>query len=188
MIKKDLIKIFIDEIYSKEPMRNYPSNTIFYNHIDEIWSLDLADIVYYKISDNKGFRYMFIIIDNFAKYLWTITLKNRNSKTVTDIFSKILRTPKRSPIKLESDRGLEWYNSIFQNFSKNKNNQRYSRFTDKGPSIAEQVVRTIRNLLKRPVFSAGNADWISELPAMVMKYNNTIHQNIKMTPIQASKK
>ena len=30
--------------------------------------------------------------------------------------------------------------------------------------------------------------WISELPSIVKKYNNTIHSSTKMTPIQASKK
>ena len=69
-----------------------------------------------------------------------------------------------------------------------KNIHHYSRFTDKGPSLAERVIRTIRNLLKKPIFLAGNADWLSELPSVVKKYNNTIHSSIKMTPSQASKK
>ena len=42
-MKNDLTKIFIVEIYSKPPMRNYLSNKIAYNHINEIWSIDLAD-------------------------------------------------------------------------------------------------------------------------------------------------
>ena len=59
MIKKDLTKIFIDEIYSQPPRKNYPTNKIVYNNIDEIWSIDLADMVDYKISNNKGFSYIF---------------------------------------------------------------------------------------------------------------------------------
>ena len=35
---------------------------------------------------------------------------------------------------------------------------------------------------------AGNADWLSELPSVIKKHNNTIHSSTKMTPIQASKK
>ena len=188
MINKDLIKIFVDEIYSKPPKKNYPTNKIVYNHIDEIWSIDLADMVDYKTSNNKGFRYIFVIIDNYSKHLWTIPLKNKYSQTITNEFSNILTKSKRKPLKIESDRGLEFYNSIFQNFLKSKNIRHYSRFTDKGPSIAERVIRTVRNLLKKPVFLAGNADWLSELPSVIKQYNNTIHHSIKMTPIQASKK
>ena len=187
-MKKDLTKIFIDEIYSKPPKKNYSTNKIIYNHIDEIWSIDLADFSDYKISNNKNYRYIFIIIDNFSKFLWAIPLKNKYSQTITNEFSNILSTSKRKPLKLESDRGTEFYNSIFQKFLKSKNIQHYSRYTDKGPSIAERVIRTIRSFLKKPVFEKGKADWLSELPSVVKKYNNTIHSSIKMTPNQASKK
>ena len=188
MINKDSTKTFIDEIYSKVPKKNYETNKIVYNHIDEIWSADLADFSDYKTSNNKGYRYIFIVIDIFPKYLWAIPLKNKFSQTITNEFSNILIKSKRKPVKIESDRGSEFYNSIFQNLLKTKNIQHYSRFTDKGPSIAERVIRTVRNLLKKPVFLAGNADWLSELPSVIKQYNNTIHHSIKMTPNQASKK
>ena len=142
----------------------------------------------YKISNNRGFRYIFVLIDNHTKYLWGIPLKNKNSKTITDEFSNVLSKSKRRPLKLESDPGSEWYNNIFQNFLRSKNIQHFSRFTDKGPSIAERVFRTIRNLLKKPIFLAGNADWLSELPSVIKQCNNTIHHSTKMTPVQASKK
>ena len=86
------------------------------------------------------------------KFLWAIPLKNKYSQTITNEFSNILTKSKRKPLKLESDRGTEFYNSIFQNFIKNKNIKHYSRFTDKGSSIAERVIRTIRNLLKNLYF------------------------------------
>ena len=63
-MKKDLTKRFINEIYSQAPKKNYPTNKIIYNHVDEIWSIDLTDFSDYKISNNKGYRYTFIIIDN----------------------------------------------------------------------------------------------------------------------------
>ena len=36
MPKKDKIKNFCDEIYSKPSMKNYPTNRILNNHFDEI--------------------------------------------------------------------------------------------------------------------------------------------------------
>ena len=44
------------------------------------------------------------------------------------------------------------------------------------------------NLLKKPVFLAGNAKWLIELPSVIKQYNNTIHHSMKITPSQASKK
>ena len=82
-------------------------------------------------------------------------------------------------------RGAEFYNSIFQNFLKRKNVHHYSRFTDKGPSLAERVIRTVRKILKKPILSAGNADWVSELPSVVKKENTAIHNSKKKIPNQA---
>ena len=181
------MKIFIDEIYSSPPRKNYPTNKIAYIFINEIWSIDLADFSDYKTSNNKGFRYIFIIIDNFSKFLCAIPLKNKYSQTITNEFSNNLTKLKRKPVKIESDRGSVFYNSIFQNFLKSKNVQHYSRVTDKSPSTAERVIRTVPSLLKKPVFEKGNADWLSELPSVIKQYNNSIHHSIKMTPVQASK-
>ena len=38
------------------------------------------------------------------------------------------------------------------------------------------------------MFAKGNADWLSELPSVVKKYNNTFHHSIEMTPLEASLK
>ena len=119
-MNRNLTKIFIDEIYSTRSKKHYPTNKIVYNFIDEIWSIDLADMVDYKTSNNKGFRYIFVIIDNFSKYIWVIPHKNKYSKTKTHEFSNILSSSKRSPLKLESDRGKEWYKSNFQSLLKLK--------------------------------------------------------------------
>ena len=107
-MKKDITKIFIDQIYSSPPEKSNPTNKMFYNHFDEIWSIDLADLLDYKKSNNKGFRHIFIKLDTFSKYLWCVPLKNKNRKTITDEFSNILTTSKRKPLKIESDRGTEF--------------------------------------------------------------------------------
>ena len=91
-------------------------------------------------------------------------------------------------MRIESDRGGELYNSTFQNFFKSKNIQHYSRFTDKDPSVAERVFRTIRIFLQKPVFEKGNANWLSELPFAIKRYKNAIHNSTKLAPIHPSRK
>ena len=88
--------------------------------------------------------------------MWAIPLKKKISQTVTNEFSNILTKSKRSPpLKLESERGSKRYNSNFQNFMKAKNIQPYPQFTDKGPSIAQRVIRGLRNLFKETSLSKG---------------------------------
>ena len=64
-MKRDSTKIFIDEILSKSPKKNFETNKIVYNHIDEIWSIDLTVFSDYKTSNNGVYRDIFIMIDNF---------------------------------------------------------------------------------------------------------------------------
>ena len=89
---------------------------------------------------------------------------------------------------MESDRGLELYNSIFQFSLKVKKIHHHSRFTDKGHSIAERVFRTIKNLFRKASFFSSNCCWLPDLPSPIKKYNFTIHNSTKNTPAQAVKK
>ena len=59
---------------------------------------------------------MLVLSDSFYKFLWCIPLKNKYSQTITNEFSNTLTTSKQKPIKKESDRGTEFYNSTFQFF------------------------------------------------------------------------
>ena len=46
--------------------------------------------------------------------------------------------------------------------------------------------RTIRDLLKRPVFEKGDGKWIDILPVITKQYIIRVHSSTKLTPIQAS--
>ena len=110
------IKIFINEIYSKPSKKNYATNKTDVCHIDDIWSLDILDLKDYGPENNSGYRYVLVIIDNFSKFGWTVPLKNKNAHTIKDSFENIIISSKRKPGLIESDRGKEFYNNIFQDF------------------------------------------------------------------------
>ena len=84
------IKIFINEIYSKPPKKNYATNKTDVNFIDDIWSLDILDLKDYGLENNRGYRYVLVITDNFSKFGWTIPLKNKNAQTIKDSFENII--------------------------------------------------------------------------------------------------
>ena len=146
------INIFINEIYSKPPKKYYPTNKTDVYHIEEIWSLDILDLKDYGPENNRGYRYVLVIIDNFSEFGWTVPLKNKNALTIKNIFEKIIISSKRKPNLIESDRGKEFYNNIFQDFLNKNNIKIYSRNSSYGAVFAERINRTIRDLLKRPVF------------------------------------
>ena len=182
------IKIFINEIYSKAPKKNYITNKTDVYYIDDIWSLDILDLKDYGPENNRGYRYVLVIIDNFSKFGWTIPLKNKNAQTLKDSFENILITSKRKPNLIETDRGKEFYNNIFQDFLNKNNIKLYSRNSSYGAVFAERFNRTIRDLLKKIVFENGDANWIDVLQTITKQYNNKVHSSTKLTPIQASLK
>ena len=71
-----------------------------------------------RVLDNKGYIYRFIIFDNFSNKTWCVPLMIKNVQTITDDTSKSLTKSKRSRIKIQSDRGKDFYKSIFQKIEK----------------------------------------------------------------------
>ena len=151
-MKRDLTKIFINEIYYKPPKKNNDTNKTIVKHIDDCWSLDILDLIEYGPSNNKGYRYILTVIDNFSKFAGTIPLKNKTSETTKNEFENIIKSSKRKPNLIETDRGKEFYNATIKNFLKLKNFHHYSRYTSRGAVFVEFFNRTLRNLLKKPVF------------------------------------
>ena len=182
------IKIFINEIYSKGPKKNYITNKTDVYYIDDIWSLDILDLKDYGPENNKGYRYVLVTIDNFSKFGWTVPLKNKNAQTIKDSFENILINSKRKPNLIETDRGEEFYNNIFQDFLNKNNIKLYSRKSSYGAVFAERFNRTIRDLLKKIVFERGDANWIDLLPTITKQYNNRVHSSTKLSPKDASLK
>ena len=182
------IKIFINEIYSKPPKKNYITNKTDVYYIDDIWSLDILDLKDYGAENNRGYRYVLVTIDNFSKFGWTIPLKNKNAQTIKDSFENILINSKRKPNLIETDRGKEFYNNIFQDYLNKNNIKLYSRNSSYGAVFAERFNRTIRDLLKKIVFENGDANWIDVLPTITKQYNNKVHSSTKLSPKDASLK
>ena len=188
MIQKN-IKIFINEIYSKPPKKYYATNKTNVYYIDDTWSLDILDLKDYGPENNRNYRYVLVIIENFSKYRRTIPLKNKIAQTIKDSFENILISSKRKPNLIESDRGKEFYKNIFQDFLNKNNIKLYSRNSSYGAVFSERFNRTIRDLLKKIiVFEQGDANWIDILPTITKQYNNRIHSSTKLSPKDASLK
>ena len=182
-----VIKIFINEIYCKPPKRNSPTNKTDVYHIGDIWSLDILDLKDYGPENNRGYRYVLVIIDKFSKFGRTVPLK-KNAQTLKDSFENIIISSKRKPNFLQGDRDRGFHNKIFQDFLNKKNIKRYSRNSSYGAVFAERFNRTIRDLPKKIVFEQGDAKRFDILPTITKQYNNKVHSSTKLTPIQGSLK
>ena len=116
--------------------------------LDDTFATDLAQLDQYA-NENKGFKYILVVIDCFSKYLWTQPIKSKSAKDVTTAMEGILKQSKRIPKKLVSDHGREYYNANFGNLMKKHGIHHYSTFSNLKASIAERVIRTLRKSYSR---------------------------------------
>ena len=60
------IKIIINKLCSEGPKKNYATIKTDVHHVDDTWSLDVLDLKDYGPENNKNYRYVLVIIDNFC--------------------------------------------------------------------------------------------------------------------------
>ena len=138
-MKKDLTRIFIDEIFSKPAKKTYPTNKIMIKSFDDTWSSDLLDMNDYGIKNNKGCRYILVVIDKLSKFGWTKPVKNKYAKSITNAFSQIMKTSRRKANLTETDDAKEYVNKIFGESLNNHNIKRYSRNTARGAVFCRTI-------------------------------------------------
>ena len=109
-------QIITKEIFSPV-VKKFERIKIVPHYKDECWSIDLIDKT--SLSKyNKGYKFIFTIIDNYTKYAWAIPIKNKEGKSVTEAFKDVVKKSQRKPDKISSDRGKKFYNKTFQDYLK----------------------------------------------------------------------
>ena len=123
--------------------------------LDDTFASDLAQLDQ-NARENREIKYILVVIDSFSKFLWTHPLKSKNAQYVTNAMTHILNRSKRTPKKLFTDNGKEYYNASFQTLMKKNHIHHYSTFSPLKAFIAERVIRTINEKLFRLFTLNGN--------------------------------
>ena len=83
----------------KPIIRNFKKRRVYSEFNYNIWAADLADMQ--LISKlNKGFRFLFCVIDIFSKYAWVVPLKDKKGVSIVNASQKILDKSRRKPNKI----------------------------------------------------------------------------------------
>jgi len=126
-----------------------------------------------------------MVIDVFSKYGWIIPIKNKKGETITEAFETIFKEG-RKPHFLWTDKGKEYYNKHLKELL-DKHKITYSTENEEKSSVVERWYRTIKNKMWKQFTVRGNTKYLDILPKILKQYNNTKHNSIKMTPVDASK-
>ena len=73
----------------------------------------------YGPKNNRGYRYILVIIDNYSKFGWTIPLKNKYAQSLIEAFSEFFKSSKSKPNLFETGDGKE---NVFEIFNELTNN------------------------------------------------------------------
>ena len=153
--------------------------------IDKIWAADLADMQALS-EENEGYKFLLLVIDTFSKYGWIKPLKNKKGETMVKAFKTIFEEG-RTPGKLWTDKGTEFYNKNMNDLRKLYDIELYSTENEEKSSIAERWIRTMKEKMFKYFTDYNTNKYIDVLPDLVEDYNNTVHSSTKLTPTDASK-
>ena len=164
--------------------RKFIKRKVFASNVDSIWAADLVEVG--KLAKfNKGYKYLLTVIDIFSKYGWMLPIKNKTGECVAQALNIIFQQG-RSPSRLWTDKGKEFYNRNVQNLLDKYKILLYSTENEEKASVVERWNRTMKQKMWK-YFTANNThNYLEILPKLVEHYNTTRHRSIKNTPKNAS--
>ena len=141
--------------------------------MDNIWSVNLADMQVISKVNNKGFRFLLCIIDIYSKYACVIPLKDKKGITITNAVQKFLHESKGKPNKIWLDKGSEFYNISMKSFLQNNDIEMYSEHDSGKSVVAEKFIRTLKNKTYKYMTSLSKNVSIDKLEDIVNKYSSS---------------
>ena len=188
-ITREVLKKWLQEQYTYSLHKPYKRPSIYRKtmtfSVDEQWQADLVEMREFSDS-NEGYNYLLCVIDCFSKYVWVEPLKTKGGVETGKAFEVIFKKG-RVPAKLQFDEGKEFYNKNVESLFKDKNIEYFSTFSDKKASIIERFNRTLKSRMWKYFTANETRKWIDIVQQLVNDYNNSFHNTIKMSPVEASK-
>jgi transposase InsO family protein len=175
-------------VYSlhKPIRRKFPTRRTRTSHFAAQYQADLNDMIAYS-SVNKGFQYILTVVDVFSRYAWAQPLKQKTGKNLVAAFKKIFSTAP-APNYLQTDRGKEFENSVFQSFLRSHNVTFFTVTSQVKASLVERFNRTLKTRMFRYFTHQGSYKWVDVLPHLIKSYNSSEHRSLPkgMTPMAAA--
>lgn len=155
------------------------TSPIFSAELNGHWQMDLVDMSRYT---DQGYKWIFVVVDVFSRYVWARALKTKEGVSVRNALSDVFQ--ERRPIILQSDNGKEFKNSevktllnlfhITQVFSKS--------YTPTTQGLVERFNGSLKNKIFNGFLRNGNKRWVQDLPAYVENLNSSVQSTIQEKP------
>ena len=179
------VKDFLERQKSRQFKKYHGYNSYVASKPLQELQIDLGDFTK-SGAVNDGYRYMFLAVDIFSKYIHCVPVKDKEPPESIRAFKEVLNVI-GIPENVMSDREGAWEST---EFIKLLNEHKIKHITSSSPPpFSERAVQEIKNMIHTRLegLEKSRESWTEILPAVLKKYNNRIHGTIEMTPIEARK-
>ena len=187
-LKKSQIDEFLhsNDSYTKyrSPRQKFPRLKVIAFRINEIWSLDLADVSKLQ-SYNKGTRFLLVAVDVLSRYVRVEPLKDKTAKTTALAFAKMIKT--KTPEKVWTDKGGE-FKGAFKTLCDKKGIDYYTTQSEMKSAFAERNIRSLKNILYKYLEKYWTYSYLLQLPEFVKTINTRVNRVTGLAPYKVTKK
>ena len=156
----------------QKPQRNFERR---HYDIKNYGELVQADIAYMFDFDN--FKYFLLAVDCFSSKIFTVALKNKDSKSVSIAFEKIFQEFGAKIYEIQTDRGKEFLGPCKALFKENQILYRIKVGKNKA-NFAEHSILIVKRKLYMLLRGILSQDWVKFLPKVTESLNNTPIQKL----------
>lgn len=185
-ISKENIESFLEEYDTytlfrqpKKPSRNRQSK-ILVTDINEQWEMDLADMQNLS-KQNRGYKFILIVIDVFRRFLWTKPLKTKQGVEVSKALDMIISSGGKID-RIRCDAGREFRNASVSSVLKKHGIFHFLAHGDGKAAFAERVILTIKKRLFRYFTYNNTHNWVDVLKSLTKSYNDSVHSSTGFSP------
>jgi len=163
--------------------RRFPRRRFYSKGIDDLFQIDLADMS--NLSDyNDGYRYLLNCIDVFTKHAWSVLLKAKTGREVSNAFELHVLSKRRCNM-VQSDKGTEFLNSTLQSMLRPHSIKYY---TSENEDIKAAVVERFNRALKGKCIAISQSNTLDVTSTFYQSFCilpiARITRSIGMAPIQ----
>lgn len=180
----DVKRGLVEELH-RPARKNFKRRRVILKGLNDLFQADLVEMQPYA-KENKGNRYILVVINAFSKYVWAHPVKRKTGKDVTAAMRKVISSLKIKPKNMQTDMGKEFYNKDFQKLMERYRINHYSSYSNLKSSIVERCNRTLKNMMWKEFHVGGSYKWLDMLPKIVKKYNATKHGTTGLKPVDVN--
>jgi transposase InsO family protein len=148
-----------------------------------LYEIDVVDMG--KYADGKN-RYIFTMLDVFSRFAYGEVMTSKSENAILKAFKSMLNKIDHIT-RLQSDNGGEFTNVAFKKFCTENNIRQVFTVPGKPQSngIIERFNGTLKSMIQKEMSTTLNNEWSIKLQPLIDNYNNSFHDTIKMTPVEA---